>query len=179
MGFSYYEDETPLMCFNAANNWQLGWYPNGRHSMKPLENESFVGRLIGLSDYGSLTETSIDKVMIQILGYKKDYYVSFNRKSGINSGTKLGKNKVLVHSRKPGSGYSKSKLVAKLGEGEHYTIGKGSDETAIEIVAIDLKSEPSFAEVKIIRSNSSNNEVKYIRKVGGKRRQSFKWINGH
>ena len=173
------KDDKPVMCFNAANNWQLGWFPNGRHSIKPLESDSFIGNLIGLSDYGSLTETSTEKVMIQILGHEQDYYVSFNREIGINSGTREGKNQVLVHSRKPGSGYSNSKLEAKMDQGEHYTIGTGSDETAIEIVAIDLKSEPSFAEVKIIRSNSSNNEVKYIRKVGGKRRQSFKWINGH
>ena len=173
------KDEKPFMCFNAPNNWQLGWYPNGRHSMNPLESDSFIGKLIGLSDYGNLTETSPEKVMVQILGYDEDYYVSFNHQGGINYGTREGKNQVLVHSRKTGSGYSNSKLETKLDGGENYTIGSGGSETIIEVGAIDLAANISAAEVKIVRSNPSDHSVKYIRKVGGKRRSSFKWTNGH
>ena len=90
MGYSYSSSDTPKMCFNAAKNWQLGWYPNGKYSIVPLSTgsgqKSFTGHLIGLSEYGSLDTSKNDKVMVQITGYSDDYYVSFNRKSGINSG---------------------------------------------------------------------------------------------
>ena len=146
MGYSYSQDEGPVMCFNTAKNWQLGWYPNARQSIKPLDNESFSGHLIGISDYGATT----DNVMIQITGYASlDYYVAFNQKSGINSGTVEGGNQVLVHSRIPGIDYKVSILEAKLSSGGIYTITGAEGTTTITINSIDLIASPPFADITI------------------------------
>lgn len=158
MGYSYSSDDSPIMCFNAAKNWQLGWYPNGQRSISPLEasseSKSFVGYLIGLADYDLLDTTSSDKVIIQITGYTSDYYVSYNRKTGINSGTFEGGNQVLVHSRATGQGYATSIIVAKLSSGGTYAIGSGNDATTIKVNSINTSATPSFADVEIVGSST-------------------------
>ena len=158
MGYSYSSSDTPIMCFNAAKNWQLNWYPNGEYSVAPLSTgsgpKSFTGHLLGLSDYGSLDTTTTDKIIVQITGYNDDYYVSFNRKSGINSGTLEGANQVLVHSRATRQGYATSVLKAKLNEGGTYTI-RGNGDTTIKVNTIDLNSTPSFADIEITGPNTN------------------------
>jgi len=146
MGFSYGQDESPLMCFNAAKNWQLGWYEDARYIFKPFEQAPYTGNLIGICDYG----TTSDIVMIKIEGYATlDYYVSFNRQSGINSETREGGDQVLVHSRGPG-GYVTSDLIAKLNAGGIYTITEtGQESTTISILSINTSTSPAIAVVQI------------------------------
>ena len=157
MGYSYSSSDTPIMCFNAAKNWQLNWYPTGQYSVAPLSTgpgpKSFIGHLLGLSDYGSLNTATTDKIIVQITGYSDDYYVSFNRKSGINSGTLEGPNQVLVHSRATKQGYATSVLKAKLNEGGVYII-RGNGDTTITVNRIDLNSNPSFADIEIKGPNT-------------------------
>ena len=35
MGFSYGDDDLPAMCFNAAKNYQLGWYSSQTYAYDP------------------------------------------------------------------------------------------------------------------------------------------------
>lgn len=53
-----------------------------------------------------------------------DYFVNYNAKKGINSGTQDGANLVTVVSRPKGirDSYAESELVAKLDGGENYTL---------------------------------------------------------
>jgi len=94
MGYSYNQDEGPVMCFNAAKNFQLGWYNNGEETITPLqantEKNFFDGRLIGIAEYDLIDTASTDKAIAQITGYGNDYYASFNSRKGINSGTQEG-----------------------------------------------------------------------------------------
>ncbi|GFH56210.1 hypothetical protein CTEN210_12686 [Chaetoceros tenuissimus] len=115
MGYSYGSDDGPRMCFNAAKNAQLGWYED---KTETVSGTGWTGSLHGISDYGS---SSSSTVLLKIEGRSYDWYVSFNRRSGINSGTKEGANQVLIHRREKGTGYSTSKLMAKRGSGGEYS----------------------------------------------------------
>ncbi|GFH59676.1 hypothetical protein CTEN210_16152 [Chaetoceros tenuissimus] len=119
MGYSYSSDDNPVMCFNAPKNRQLGWYSDRTVTV----TSGWTGRLYGLSSYSS--STSNDAVILYIPsgtnGSTRDYYVSFNGDSGINSGTQLGGNMVLIHYRNPGTDYEESTLVGGLNSGSTYT----------------------------------------------------------
>lgn len=112
------------MCFNAVKNWQLGWYADRHITLNQTESGSlnYEGNLIGLSDYGSTT--SADKMIIYIPNAKgADFYVSYNRKSGINAGTLEGGNQVLVHEKlNVPHEQGLSWLLAKLNAGDSYEL---------------------------------------------------------
>lgn len=117
MGYSYSNDDGPQMCFNAPKNAQLGWYDDKVETIS-ASGGSFNGDLYGISDYGTMPGTA--SVIVKITGSTDDWYVSYNKRSGINSGTVEGGNQVLIHRRSPGSGYAVSTLVAKLTAGQTY-----------------------------------------------------------
>jgi hypothetical protein len=119
MGYSYAGSDTPIMCFNGAKNWQLGWYSD-RHSVATPLDSTWQGQLVGVSDYG--TSNSTQSVVLQIPTTSLDYYVAYNRNTGINSGTVEGGNQVMITSRSVGTGYAPSSLVAKLNAGQEHVI---------------------------------------------------------
>lgn len=108
------------MCFNAAKNYQLGWFDDKFTQM--TLSDTFNGKLIGQADYTNSNLVGDEQVGIRITGAVEDYYVSFNRQVGHNSGTLEGGNQVLVHSRPTGTQYGESKLLAKLNAGGTYGI---------------------------------------------------------
>ncbi|KAI2489233.1 hypothetical protein MHU86_25350 [Fragilaria crotonensis] len=93
-----------------------------------------------------------DKMIIRIQGSVNDTYVSFNRRIGINSGTKKGADEVLVAIRATGLNYALSYLVAKLSGNGIYSVPNfnGSTSTLRIIVnSIDTNTIPSRANVSI------------------------------
>jgi hypothetical protein len=143
MGYSYGQDEGPEMCFNAAKNWQLGWYSDRHVSV----TSSWSGNLYGLADYENTSSNDmiIAQIPASVDGGFDDWYVSFNRKIGINRGTVEGGNQVLVHKRASGTGYAQSWLMAKLSAGGTYNDGPLS----ITVDTIDLNAAQGFAKVTI------------------------------
>jgi len=127
MGYSYKSsDDAPLMCFNGAKSWQLGWYAAYHASAQPLRR-SWKGTMIGLSESGmSLGGNSSGyAVVLKIKCHSQDdYYANFNRKTGCNKGAKEGADQVLITKRKRGTGYAVSTLAAKLSVGDSYTVNK-------------------------------------------------------
>merc|ERR1712157_478351 len=126
---------------------QLGWYTDQQVTVT-------IGgtfNLIGISDYGATTNN--DKTNIQIPGDTEDFYVTFNRKSGINSGTVEGGNQVFVHKRPTGNGYGESDLVAKLNAGGYYD----GASLSVTVLSIDLSSTPPHASVQIGSSTPAPN----------------------
>jgi len=117
MGYSYGQDDTPLMCFNAYNLWKLGWYKS--KAVELQKGESFSGDLSGIVDYESeKTSTVLIRLNTETL---YDYYMIYNRKAGFNSGTQEGANQVLVVvAEGDGRMYSQSDLVAKLNAGDSF-----------------------------------------------------------
>ena len=139
MGYSYSSDDGPRMCFNAPKNWQLQWYSDRQVTV----SGGWSGDLYGIADYVGTNEG--DTVIVQIPGGTEDWYVSFNRKTGINSGTPEGGNQVLVHKRSSSSGYGKSDLMAKLNSGNTYS----GAPLQITVNAINLSANPAVASVTI------------------------------
>ena len=137
MGSAYGgDDEGPLMCFNAANTWQLGWYTDYRVDLPDSVTNSFVwsGSLVGFAEKSSAIAS--DRMMIRIRS-ASDYYIHFNRQIGMNNGTKEGFNKVLVTSRAPGLGPAKSTLLAKLAAKGAYALPISDENNALLTVFVN------------------------------------------
>ena len=83
MGLSYSNSNSPQMCFNAPKNWQLGWYED----RQTIVNNGWNGKIYGIANYVDIQGAN-DIVIAQIPGSGEDWYISFNRKTGINAGYK-------------------------------------------------------------------------------------------
>jgi len=118
MGFSYRTDDTPIMCFNPAKSWQLGWYEDKTLELNPqndLSTEPTSYILNGVVDY---EDNSLGR---QVVLKINDFYIGFNKATDFNIGVEEGANQVTIVEKLGGPTTStKSKLAAKLGiEGEH------------------------------------------------------------
>ena len=122
------------MCFNAPKTYQLGWFPDYHVDIEktiPISPWTRTVDLVGQAERNNAI-ISQDYMIVRIYGFgDTDYYVSYNRKTGINSGSVEGGNRVLVHSRKAGIGYGTSTLLAKLNSGGSHIVedydGYGAD----------------------------------------------------
>lgn len=138
------------MCFNAAKSWKLGWYEDKAVIVSP-STSSRSGRLIGISDYDhSATITVLLKLET---GTATDFYVNFNRKKAINSGTKAGGDQVLVTAEHTnGVGYDVSSHVATMSSGDTFTIkdfGGSGRPVHIKVRKIKLSVSPAYADVSV------------------------------
>ncbi len=165
MGYSYTQDDGPEMCFNAPKNWQLGWYPEGVYT---VVNNFFEGKIFGIADYGAFINGDLNVSNGEIIMAKlidsaagEDWYVSFNRDTGINSGTVEGQDQVLVHKRPQGTGYAESSLMAKLSTGGVYN-GITIDGIAVpvSVSSINTSSGVGYAQVKIGNAPTTNSPTK-------------------
>ena len=147
------------MCFNAPKNKQLGWYTD--YEVDVLGG--WKGKIYGVATKGLATKGR-DVVLARIPG-SFDFYVSFNAKSGINSGTLEGANEVLVHVRNKGFTYGESTLVVKLTAGQTYkdanlpiTVNRISGEYYAEVTIGTLTDSPTRSPINspvIVRTTSS------------------------
>ncbi len=81
MGYSYNQDDTPVMCFNAAKSSQLSWYSDKELTI----TQSWTGKVIGLADYGSAS--SAQNVILKAQNSDgESLFITYNRKIGVNSG---------------------------------------------------------------------------------------------
>lgn len=128
------------MCFNAAKNFQMGWYLDRTLSL--IEGDiNWEGNVKGLSHYAD--DSVPGEVIIYIPdGGSNHYYVSYNRKFGINSGTVEGGDQVLVHQRGGSNpyAYQQSWLVKKLSAGQSHTLSLGGVSTPISFEYVDGQS---------------------------------------
>jgi len=120
MGYSYRSDDSPAMCFNAAKNWQLGWFESQQIALDPSEDLGFdpVSFILnGVVDYQENIPGRY--VVIRI----NNFYIGFNRATDFNSGVQEAPNQVTVVEKlgEPTSA-TKSKLAAKLSVGQQFTI---------------------------------------------------------
>eukprot|EP00536_Pseudo-nitzschia_multiseries_P015522 jgi/Psemu1/42931/gm1.42931_g len=153
-------DEGPH-CFNPAHNYQLRWYENQQLSIKPMELSSpqtFV--LNGIDDYKVKGSTD-GKLVVLRLAYNGnqnqgwDFYVGYNRGTGINSGTKKEfADTVTVVKKLAGGQYGPGKTDRwNLSEGEKHTISR--PEPNLSDVYIDFKSiQKDGKDAIVVISNS-------------------------
>ena len=108
MGYSYYSDTAPAMCFNGHKNYVLGWYADKQVSINPTANGPWSGKLVGFVDY---TKASTSRNEYVLLALGPDLYIQYNLAEGFNSGTQEYGNKVTIV-RAASSSSSSSLLVA-------------------------------------------------------------------
>mmetsp|Transcript_26375 Transcript_26375/g.56577 ORF Transcript_26375/g.56577 Transcript_26375/m.56577 type:complete len:736 (+) Transcript_26375:400-2607(+) len=98
MGYTATED--PSMCFNAANNYQLGWY--SQYSVRPniadIADDGFGGTYVmsGVAGYNPDDSSKFVTLRLEQPSLAVDYYVGYNWASGMNHGTQEDVDKVIV-----------------------------------------------------------------------------------
>lgn len=130
MGYSYSQLNGPVMCFNNAKNWQLGWFGNAKAEVGL--NEAYNGNIKGQVNYNPLTSGQAPVVIkINNPNSADDYYVGYNLKTSHNSGSAEGGNQVTIQIQ-GGEGSStassgpRSTLLAKLSAGGTWSINDPS-----------------------------------------------------
>jgi hypothetical protein len=123
MGFSYsiddYGDDFGKMCFNPAKSFQLGWYDSRVITIDPRSTPIWSGTIVGIADF----EKDDRPVVIKIeTGLSRDYFIGFNRATGINSQNVQADDWVtIIEADQDGVGYSQSSLLATMAQGGFYT----------------------------------------------------------
>jgi len=146
-------DDHPLMCFNAAKSYQLGWYDNKAITLGPLLALSSSAQLFGIVDYEN---EGVSNVLLKLeSGSYLDYYINFNRMTGFNNETQEGGDQILLTSQGAnGERFSKSTLLAKLSNGGLYNISDygGSPGTTVQVAVtnIDVSAIPAYAIVEVM-----------------------------
>eukprot|EP00571_Detonula_confervacea_P016393 CAMPEP_0172302430 /NCGR_PEP_ID=MMETSP1058-20130122/4128_1 /TAXON_ID=83371 /ORGANISM="Detonula confervacea, Strain CCMP 353" /LENGTH=626 /DNA_ID=CAMNT_0013012899 /DNA_START=109 /DNA_END=1989 /DNA_ORIENTATION=+ len=153
MGYSYSQDNGPIMCFNAAKSWQTGWYSDKAEVVDPSAGNCFEQDVYGISDY---SEGVAQVVLVKINDSSAtDFYVNFNRKNGINSGTVEGGNQVtVVRQGNEGTSYSESELMTKMSAGGTWTQTIDGKSMTVRVLSIST-SGTHFARIRISENDAS------------------------
>jgi len=130
------------MCFNPQKSYQLGWYEDQTQTFNPLDGTSqreFI--LNGVSDYQKNTDAFVVLRMRQ-LSKEQDYYIGYNRATGINEQSGEDKGAVTIVRKEYGSPktYAQSTKIAALQPGQRIVIPNynGSNES-VQIAFTGLK----------------------------------------
>ena len=154
MGYSYSQDDGPLMCFNPAKSWQTQWYASKSTVVDPSAGNCFEGKVYGIADYSNVA-SSVVLVKIDDAS-ATDYFVTFNRQSGINSGTQEGGNQVtVVQAGGEGTSYAESSLLAKLGAGGSWSGTIDGKTMKVTVLSITTSASPAYATVRISENGNS------------------------
>jgi hypothetical protein len=154
-GFAWDDDTKTRMCFNGAKSWQLGWYADKATVVDPLATPSWSGTLVGIAEYDLADPNQGEMVLIKIeTGNDVDYYINFNRMTGINSETQEGGDQVLI-TRQGGNGESnsQSELLAKLSASESFDIEDFANLGTVKVTvnSMNTASSPGVADITIAR----------------------------
>ena len=160
MGNPLYKDDDSKMCFNAAKNWQIGWYDSNKISIDPTLGP-WTGTIVGIADFENNPHNHPVVVKIET-GNANDQFIAFNRARGVNQNNDQADNEVtIIQSGANGESYSQSYLKATLKSGDLYTIPNwdGVNDLAITASAIDINpanGQPGFAEVSVCLGQCSS-----------------------
>eukprot|EP00979_Chaetoceros_neogracilis_P003697 scaffold656_cov271-Chaetoceros_neogracile.AAC.7 len=145
MGNPLYSDEVGKMCFNAAKNWQIGWYDTKKLLINPnpLFTSTTTVDLVGIANFDTLDNNPV------VVKVGSDYFIGFNRAVGINAQNDEADNEVTIVKVDRGGGerYSQSYLMATLVQGQSYTI-PGSN-WVINAQKIDIIADPAVATISV------------------------------
>ena len=149
-GYSYSEDDTPVMCFNGPKSYQLGWYSQYHVDLPISGGFNWNGNLVGFAEKSSASWS--DKMIVRIITATTDFYIHFNRMIGMNIGTLEGGDHVLVTSRSTGVDFAESTLEAMLSANTFYTIPNfngGWTPLTISVTSITTTTVPGYATISI------------------------------
>ncbi|KAL3768912.1 hypothetical protein ACHAW5_008827 [Stephanodiscus triporus] len=162
MGNPLFDDNVGKMCFNPVKNFQIaktsGWYTADTdiayYNSGIMGGTSWRGRLIGVADYDN--NPSNYPIILKVeTGSGSDYFVSFNRATGINSEVQEAGDMVAIYRVDGGDGlvYSQSMLKATLSDGRSTTIEnwrKSGLDLTINVIEINTWSSPAYADVEVL-----------------------------
>lgn len=140
MGGSANTDDN-RMCFNPQKNYQLGWYEDKVETINPLDG---IGRrefvINGVSDYEK-NDDALVVLRLKQMSKEQDYYIGFNRATGINRDTSEDKNMLTIVRKEYGLAdqYGQSTKVSSLIPGKRHVIENFNGERDIQIVFLGLK----------------------------------------
>jgi len=132
-------------CFNSAKNWQLGWHADRRAQWSPSDGLKTFD-LVGLGDYALSNDKQVVDLQATDLspeGYT--FYISFNRKSGINSDIKEYADLVTMSFVKPEPEEPLSYLFREFGAGDWF-----GTEISIYVESIEIKPEGEVSVARVV-----------------------------
>ncbi len=114
---------------------------------------SWKGRLIGVADYKNNPDNHHFILKLET-GNDSDWFLGFNRKTGINSDNVMASNRVVIYNVHSGDGksYSQSYLKGTISAGRKATISnwrKSGMDLDIIVKAINTSASPGYAEVEV------------------------------
>jgi hypothetical protein len=160
MGADVRQDDTPLMCFNAAHSWELGWYnENGKegHLTLPPGPISWDGQLVGIDDY-LYTDDFVNgqhRVVVKIesptTSDYNDLYIMYNRMEGVNNETHSHGDKVTVVSAQAldGQTWLEAFITEDNVEGHRFTDWDGNGNDLVIEVCERVFGAPDYARVLV------------------------------
>jgi len=136
-------DSQDRTCFNPHKNFFLPWYTDQNNSTKPLDGNGTRDFLLnGVANYGDDPLATISLRLQTPSSQPYDYYVGFNRKSGVNAGSLTDPNMVTVVRAEKDSTQISIKI-ASLVPGSAYEIedfdGIGNSATVLFLALTDGK----------------------------------------
>eukprot|EP01068_Selenidium_serpulae_P009915 Selendium_serpulae@DN5353_c0_g1_i4.p1 len=100
MGRSWGGHNKFLMCYNPVFSYFTGWYSDRHVTLQPSDLP-WTGKVFGIADYGKkpIAEGAAIVVVVKQPNKPKgsDYFIGYNRASGINAETHTKKDKVTIH----------------------------------------------------------------------------------
>lgn len=158
MGYS--ETLDPKMCYNAVNNYQLGWY--SLRTVRPISDNWDGGTYLvsGVSDFDRDDSTKIVSLRLEQLNLannqKRDYYIGYNKAEGINAETQLDGDKVIVFLKEGGVDESQlSWKVAALQIGEMFVIDNFDNSgTPLKVHFTSIDSDAAVVDVMLDTTES-------------------------
>ena len=152
MGFSYFAETWPSMCFNGLKHWNLGWFSDRTATVNPFQGP-WRGKVAAFVDYNL---TASDENVIVNVG---DLYIQYNRATKFNYQTREKKNEITIVQDKTGG----SEMLGGLAdETANFTYANftGSNQTLVVRVCYVVNSD-------------DNDDVDYMELVIGMEDEAF------
>ena len=146
MGNPSYSDEIGKMCFNPAKSWQIGRYDDSVSILDITQSlVAHVQTIIGVANYGN-NGAGMDVVIKLETGTSTDYFVGFNRATGIDAqNDEVDDEVTIIETGANGESYSQSFLKATLRQGESCTVQE--QEVLVTVERIDISTNPGTARI--------------------------------
>jgi hypothetical protein len=159
MGYGSRTIGGPLTCFNAQKHWELGWLSTKSRSLSAGSTDlPWVGNLAPFVDLQQAKSNQL--VLLRILGSNQRLFVQFNRKKGINSGTRdLGDQVVIVQDDGTDNqvGRQSWQLGGIIAAGSTFRRAtfSGGHDLVIQVCSRDTVSSPEFVRLSIYLDNGT------------------------
>lgn len=143
------------MCYNPQKSFQLGWYKDKSETIDPLDgsgNREFV--LNGVSDYKKSND-AIVVLRLKQMSKVQDYYVGYNRATGINRDTGEDADMVTIVRKEYGAHdqYGLSIKVASLKPGQRAVINNFNGDRDVQVAFIGVMN--GDARIMILDNNGT------------------------